>query len=818
MKSCNVKYKIFGFLLAIFSFSLFVFHLSTANAAVPVWIVGFDKCTEFQNTHEQFQVDLHTFLTTNKHLAERAAQMRDIQKAREDVNKLVATVYNELRTQQIVLNFGELRDVLHSVGIVVVDQNRETGELTSGDEICKAAYQVKAEVDGRQQCVAVAQEARFITNADDYIYEESRRRAMDMLFCYLGDWRHFPIGPINDSLNCEQLGLDKRCRVPEVWQALGQQLFGDPNQYDDVDGNQSPLEINDDQHIHNLCEGMRALGKKCVQDMHRDIIKYGQIDKITRKDRTIILAPPQTWYTPERCRIIDSFLPKSDQSLVSPGHKTPYTKNIKSLQLVGNPDNLNSSEALDFWFGSRFGNPTLPKQPSDMSVAEYSVEKELEALSKAENNFSGLSSKVEKLTNDIISQFTELRKQQYVAGEGLRDATLRIGWRDYEWNAKGDFLEKYAALDQPVADRKKPNKIFKPLPCYWPDPLTFCEITPAFPDASPTGAYFYFDTGLVISPIIFTKDKIQSAIQAQFDLAQKAFDDRPLINPVSGFGSCGAAGELILTLEEFLPAPWEDTDVNLAEAINPLTDEPYTFGTPGPFNPPYRIPGVASNYFNFFYNDVFQLYHTAFPDVLAGWFRVNAPGYDSIYGLLENPIVFGPGGSPGSGPPGGGGSGGGGGGGGSGTGECKPIFDAANPCSVQNLEQTCFGDNAEKASAICNVESGGNPFVASGVDICQPSGPPVSWGLFQINISAHDMTSPTGQALNCAPPPRPAAFTSTYTASNKSCSIDDQDLFNQCRAAATNAELNIQKACQISSNGQNWSAWGANSKCKFTAG
>lgn len=645
--------------LGVVLFVLLAIPFSAAHAAVPVWIVGFDSCTDFQTTHEQFQADLHTFLTQEKHLAERAAQLRDIIKAREDVNKLVATVYNELRTQQVALNYGQLRNILQSLGIVAVDEKE--GQPTSSEEMCKAAYQVKILVDGQEQCAAVAQEARIISNQDDYIYEESRRRAMDMLFCYLGDWRHFPIADINHPDNCTALGLNEECTDKEVWKALGQLLHNDPNRYSDTDGKKTTQSTGDDQHIYNLCEGMRGLGEKCVQDSARDFIKYSIIDDIARKDRTVIMAPPQTWYTPERCQVISSFLPGSDEFPITPSYNTPYTRKIKSLELFDPTDTTapleSSFEIIDFYVGSRFGNPTLSKPTTNMTPDEYSAVKEHEAISQAENNFSGLRAKAKNTAWNIINEFTELRKLQYSNSDGLRDATLRIGWQDYEWeeetgapaHRKKPFLGKYDSLDRPIENPKEPKKVFRNLPCYWG--RRCYDGSTAI--GSPTGRYFYFDTGLVVSPLSFTKNKVQSAIQAQFDLAQKAFDDEVEgAQPITrGFGSCGASGTLDMLLHEELPAPWEDTGVDLSSAINPLTGEPYTTGSPGQQNPSYRIPDLPNNYFNVIYNDVFQLYHTPFPDVLSRWFRVNVPAYDSIYGLadpLDSPFA---GGGPGGGGP-----------------------------------------------------------------------------------------------------------------------------------------------------------------------
>lgn len=139
---------------------------------------------------------------------------------------------------------------------------------------------------------------------------------------------------------------------------------------------------------------------------------------------------------------------------------------------------------------------------------------------------------------------------------------------------------------------------------------------------------------------------------------------------------------------------------------------------------------------------------------------------------------------------------------GSGTGKCTPV--TSGPCSVEKLKTTCFGDNAVKASSICNAESGGSEKISSGVDKCQPGGESVSWGLFQINISANNISGYT-----CAN----SAASPTYTGKNKNCTTKAN--YNACVTAACTADLNIKTACSISNNGTRWSAWGANSKCGF---
>lgn len=147
----------------------------------------------------------------------------------------------------------------------------------------------------------------------------------------------------------------------------------------------------------------------------------------------------------------------------------------------------------------------------------------------------------------------------------------------------------------------------------------------------------------------------------------------------------------------------------------------------------------------------------------------------------------------------------------SGTGACSPV--TSGPCTVENLMAAGFSETAAtQASSICGAESGGNPNIASGVDLCEPGGEAVSFGLFQFNITANKMTDPSTHALlDC-----PSAFTGgPYTGSDHTCTISNSTLYTQCVNAAKDPATNIQAAINLSSGGTHWRAWGANTKCGF---
>jgi hypothetical protein len=136
---------------------------------------------------------------------------------------------------------------------------------------------------------------------------------------------------------------------------------------------------------------------------------------------------------------------------------------------------------------------------------------------------------------------------------------------------------------------------------------------------------------------------------------------------------------------------------------------------------------------------------------------------------------------------------------------CQAV--SSGSCARKNL--AIFGDKADEASAICQGESGNDPDIDSKSDVCA-DGSKASWGLFQINITAHYLKTSDGQTLNC-----PEAFSGgAYTAKNHSCRVIKPSLYNSCVEAAKDPKVNIQKAYELYSAG-GWSQWGFyNTYCK----
>ncbi|MEM9336536.1 MAG: pilin [Patescibacteria group bacterium] len=145
-----------------------------------------------------------------------------------------------------------------------------------------------------------------------------------------------------------------------------------------------------------------------------------------------------------------------------------------------------------------------------------------------------------------------------------------------------------------------------------------------------------------------------------------------------------------------------------------------------------------------------------------------------------------------------------------GNGSCSVI--SSGPCSANSLQST-FGDAtlASQASQVCNGESAGNVQSESLTDRIS-TGEAFSFGLFQINISVHELRGcgPGGGTLNC-----PEAFSGR----NYNATIVNQSLYQQCAAAAKTPSCNLANARRIYDGRANrqpsnpWADWSAARVC-----
>ena len=131
---------------------------------------------------------------------------------------------------------------------------------------------------------------------------------------------------------------------------------------------------------------------------------------------------------------------------------------------------------------------------------------------------------------------------------------------------------------------------------------------------------------------------------------------------------------------------------------------------------------------------------------------------------------------------------------------CTPA--TSGECSINSPSmERFFGANKENASRICMGESSGNPNSESTVDRTR-DGKAFSCGLFQINLTVHDLNIPEcrlaagREDLDCK-----RAFSGGI---NRNATVTNLDLYNACVTAAKNPQCNMAKAARISSGGGSW--------------
>lgn len=148
------------------------------------------------------------------------------------------------------------------------------------------------------------------------------------------------------------------------------------------------------------------------------------------------------------------------------------------------------------------------------------------------------------------------------------------------------------------------------------------------------------------------------------------------------------------------------------------------------------------------------------------------------------------------------------------TGECTYSDCGGGVNANSYVKQNFSGGGCEgmsaQAACVASVESSCNPLLGSGVDIGS-DGNAVSWGLFQVNLSANALQC-NGQRLNC-----PSAFSGgAYTSRNHGTYVSNQSLFNQCVELAQDPQCSAQMFEQLRAE-RNGSirAWGnaAYNKC-----
>ncbi len=362
-----------------------VFFSLSANAAVPVWTVGFDNNTDYEKSLEVFLFNLMQAIQERNEDFQMSFKLAQIEKAREDVNKLMFEAFTELRSEPVLLEFheinkyceqtpftpgfegdedkrnrakvctwyDEIKNYMKSRGLTIItapfDKDNPLAAGTDQDPFC-----IHGVLTQEGECVQIKLEGRIITNPDNFLFEEPAQKARDFVMCYLAPWRHFP--------------------------------FSEDRQ---------------------------------LADQKRDALKQYFLFEIARKMNYIDVAPPERWYTPARCEKIMALLgcPK----IV--GYGSTAVEDI-------NPNDPNvflaKTGACQY---KAFDNEPKLKEPLGMNWTWGML---LTAVQDPNSTFVSVRDKIDENIKNIINQYEKLRIAQYIAGQGIRPEKYLIGYRAYD--------------------------------------------------------------------------------------------------------------------------------------------------------------------------------------------------------------------------------------------------------------------------------------------------------------------------------------------------------------------------------------------------
>ncbi|MEO0084381.1 MAG: hypothetical protein ABIJ94_01465 [candidate division WOR-3 bacterium] len=576
----NVPFFIFHFslnarslTLLILTVSLFVFLYSTQpiNAAVPVWVVGFDNNTDYEKSLEVFLFNLMQAIQERNEDFQMSFKLAQIEKAREDVNKLMYEAFTELRSEPLLLEFHEINkycaktpfttglpgeenvgskvctwydeviDYLKGRGLTIItapfDKDNPLPAGQNQDPLC-----INGVLTTEGECVQIKLEGRIITNPDNFIYEEPLQKARDFVMCYLAPWRHFP------------------------------------------------FEEN-----------------KELSDQKRDTLKKYFLFDIARRMSYVDVAPPETWYTPARCEKIMARLgcPKIA------GYGSTASEDI-------NPNDPNvflaKTGACQF---KAFENEPQLKKPLDPN---WTWGQFLTAVQDQNSTFAGVTDKIRENINKIIDQYEKLRTAQYIAGQGIRPEKYLIGYRAYD---EETYKRLLAAVEKEGLGAENENS--KDAPKYTPIGDYFYYDTEDI--ISP--AVILLNKIAAATQAEF--DMARDAFKVRPSQENIAYIERDITNE-PGFvaGRLGADRRWIsvnfesnntnrvqnppTSVETFGPglgptmggllAPFEDTGLKLDESY--LNKD----------NPPW----IEGNYFSQWYKDILQLHNYNFGTIVKDWF------------------------------------------------------------------------------------------------------------------------------------------------------------------------------------------------------
>jgi len=639
---------------------IFLAQWSPANAAVPVWVVGFDNNTDYEKSLEVFLFNLMQAIQERNEDFQMSFKLAQIEKARADVNKLMYEAFTELRSEPLLLEYHRIKQACDSLdnlpfgkisvgGLLQTPPNQNPLSNRTSDLQCQGqpdgtkCFDIKNPLNEGQcsngKCVFSndqnnnenPQVCQFISDIENYlkgrglvIVKSAVKRDKYGSPIYNLDQNADPLclnGAMTADGECITIKLEGRIITnPDDF------IFEEPAQKarDFVMCYLGPWRyfpfVSNDQVTKENCEKNGIPEEKCsiqaLSAAKRDAMKAVFLFQIARKMKYTEVSPPEEWYTEARCEKILARLECPDIL----GYE-------KTAPVGGNRIVSNRSQACSYKAANNIA--TLTEAPGKDSLMVDLVE----AATRPENTFAGVWNKVQENIDRIIQDYEKLRTAQYIAGQGIRPEKYLIGYQAYTpeeyqklkkaWEQGGTF--EHEVGPPPVAGATTISQLAQ------------------VEQVNPSGDWFYFDTEDIISPAVILLNKIAAATQAQFDMARDAFQIRPSQENIAyierditnepGF----VAGRLgqdkrwvsvnfesnnkervenpqtdVNTFNEpqlgpktgALLSPWEDTGLKLDESYK-NKDMP---------------PWIEGNYFSQWYKDVLQLHNYQFGEVVRRWF------------------------------------------------------------------------------------------------------------------------------------------------------------------------------------------------------
>ncbi|MBI2624075.1 hypothetical protein HYW67_01090 [Candidatus Parcubacteria bacterium] len=567
------------FLAAVFTAA----YAPHAEAAVPTAVVSFEANTAYEQSLEKFLLGPFSGFISSFTTSFFSTFFGALQQRNEDFQKTFELGKIEAAREDVnKLTFDTLRELKEgALGGVIVGNPNEARAVIKGmgfrtpPEIAESSARCASGARINGDCLVVKREGRIVTNVDHYLYEEPVQKARDYVNCYynLLEWRQANDGFATYSILSSP----------------------DPN-------SPSPTHIRD-------------------SILQLDLQKISVLADLQRTERGLQNSPPVSWYRGGDVSQINWDRIKESgaerDKLLDVNKCDIILRNITCRDAVGcfNASRLSDLVTYDSenapndnlrflernYLQQGFDASFLNAPPADLLSPDFPTVKVnvgtsptwdwrlIDQSRNPMNTLSGLREKVSATVQRLIAEAHENRKAQFVAGQGVRPETYLIGFPDTQ--AKAENLR---------------------------------------------GKYYFIDTENIISPSFILLAKVQAAIQAQFDLAQKAYKYPPEANiktdkyPFVGFernlsdGSPKPVQLEVPTLKptiDKLPAPFEDFGqyLNLPSS---LVDNPAAYAQNGPPNTQTKTPNT--NYLNKFFKEVLQLHERSFGDVLALWFTDEA--------------------------------------------------------------------------------------------------------------------------------------------------------------------------------------------------